>query len=73
MHKFITETGGKCIGHIGIVICSIILTLSIFVLSKVFTEWNIVEETFHSIQLKKDLAISPSGADMFKHSKYFSQ
>lgn len=41
-----------------------------YVLTKVFTDWEIVEETFHSIQLEKDIAINASGgADMFRHSE----
>lgn len=39
-------------------------------LTKLFTEWEFIEETLHTMRIEKDMNLNdPAGMDMFKHSK----
>lgn len=64
------ETGGLFIGYLGLSLCSITVVISIFALTKVFTNWDEVEEIFHNMQIKKDLDHDPETVELFKHSKF---
>jgi hypothetical protein len=67
--KSIAETGGQFVGYFGIITSTLILLGSTLMLTKIFTEWDLFEETLHSIsRLEKDKNLQdPAGMEMFKH------
>jgi uncharacterized membrane protein len=55
LNIFELETGGQFIGYFGIITSILILMVAILMLTKIFTEWDFVEETIHNMRIQKDL------------------
>jgi hypothetical protein len=49
---------------------SFILVFCILTLTKIFTEWETLEESLHTKRIEKEMNLqSPEGMELFKHSK----